>query len=109
MELIWLNGSPRAYGNWKSHVEDLMAIGGKNPTGLKLILGFTLVGWDLDSRAHGTVPAQPDSAQPASRLAMCTLPGRSGYLGSGALRAQSSALVGQKLAKGEEITSETNK
>lgn len=91
-------------------MEELMAIGGKNPTGLKLILGFTLAGWDLESRAHGTVPAQPDGAQPASRLATCTLPGQSGYLESGALQAQSSAPVGQKLAKEEEITtSETNK
>lgn len=51
MELLWPNGSPRAYGNWRSHMEEFMATGRKNPTGLKLILGFTLVRWDLESRA----------------------------------------------------------
>lgn len=66
-------------------MEELMAIGRKNPTGLKLILGFTLVAWDMESRAHGTVPVQPDGAQPASRLATSMLPWQSGYLGSGAL------------------------
>jgi len=72
----------------------------EKPTGLNLILGFTLAGWDLESRAHSTVPAQPGGPQPGSSLAMCTLPGLAGYLGSGALRAQSSALVGQ-ISKGK--------
>lgn len=103
MAALGLMGIGRATGKSLWQLEE------KNPTGLKLILGFTLAGWDLESRAHGTVPAQPDGAQPASRLATCTLPGQSGYLESGALQAQSSAPVGQKLAKEEEITSETNK
>lgn len=84
MELLWPNGSPRAYGNWRIHIEEFMATGRKNPTGLKLILGFTLVGWDLESRAYGTVLTQTSGAQPASRLTTCTLPAQLGYLGSGA-------------------------
>lgn len=84
MEFLRPNGSPRAYGNWKSHTEELRATGRKNPTGLKLTLGFTWAGWDLESRACGTVLTQPSGSQPVSRLATCTLPAQLGYLGFGA-------------------------